>query len=72
MGTTFVTRTVRDTGADPAEVVRAFVVVDALARARDLAARAAGIRRFEPSELRAWLQRIGFADYEDTVTVFAG
>jgi SAM-dependent methyltransferase len=30
-----------------------------------LAARAAGIRRFEPSELRAWLQRIGFADYEE-------
>jgi SAM-dependent methyltransferase len=30
-----------------------------------LAARAAGIRRFEPAELRAWLQRIGFADYED-------
>jgi SAM-dependent methyltransferase len=30
-----------------------------------LAARTAGIRRFEPSELRAWLQRIGFADYED-------
>lgn len=30
-----------------------------------LAARAAGIRRFETSELRAWLQRIGFADYED-------
>ena len=30
-----------------------------------LTARAAGIRRFEPSELRAWLQRIGFADYED-------
>ena len=30
-----------------------------------LAARAAGIRRFEPSELRTWLQRIGFADYED-------
>jgi SAM-dependent methyltransferase len=30
-----------------------------------IAARAAGIRRFEPSELRAWLQRIGFADYED-------
>jgi SAM-dependent methyltransferase len=30
-----------------------------------LAARAAGIRRFDPSELRAWLQRIGFADYED-------
>lgn len=30
-----------------------------------VAARAAGIRRFEPSELRAWLQRIGFADYED-------
>ena len=30
-----------------------------------LAARAAGIRRFDPSELRAWLGRIGFADYED-------
>ena len=30
-----------------------------------LAARAAGIRRFEPSELRAWLQRIGFADFEE-------
>jgi SAM-dependent methyltransferase len=30
-----------------------------------LAARAAGIRRFAPSELRAWLQRIGFCDYED-------
>jgi SAM-dependent methyltransferase len=30
-----------------------------------LAARAAGIRRFETGELRAWLQRIGFADYED-------
>ncbi len=30
-----------------------------------LSARAAGIRRFDPSELRAWLQRIGFADYED-------
>jgi SAM-dependent methyltransferase len=30
-----------------------------------LAARAAGIRRFEPGELRAWLSRIGFADYED-------
>jgi SAM-dependent methyltransferase len=30
-----------------------------------IAARAAGIRRFDPSELRAWLQRIGFADYED-------
>ncbi|HUJ63491.1 MAG TPA: methyltransferase domain-containing protein [Kofleriaceae bacterium] len=30
-----------------------------------LAARVAGIRRFEPGELRAWLQRIGFADYED-------
>ena len=30
-----------------------------------IAARAAGIRRFEPAELRAWLQRIGFADYED-------
>ncbi|HET9621377.1 MAG TPA: class I SAM-dependent methyltransferase [Kofleriaceae bacterium] len=30
-----------------------------------IAARATGIRRFEPAELRAWLQRIGFADYED-------
>ena len=30
-----------------------------------LTARAAGIRRFEPGELRSWLQRIGFADYED-------
>jgi len=30
-----------------------------------LTARAAGIRRFEQTELRAWLQRIGFADYED-------
>src|SRR5439155_19664227 len=30
-----------------------------------LVARAAGIRRFDPGELRAWLQRIGFADYED-------
>ena len=28
-------------------------------------ARAAGIRRFQPSELRTWLQRIGFSDYED-------
>ena len=41
MGATFVTRTARDTGADPAEVVRAFVVVDALGGARTLAARAA-------------------------------
>ncbi len=30
-----------------------------------LAARAAGIRRFEPGELRAWLQRIGFSDFEE-------
>ncbi len=30
-----------------------------------LAARLAGIRRFEPPELRAWLSRLGFADYED-------
>ena len=30
-----------------------------------ITARAAGIRRFEPAELRAWLARIGFADYED-------
>lgn len=29
------------------------------------AARVAGIRRFEPPELRAWLSRIGFADYEE-------
>jgi SAM-dependent methyltransferase/uncharacterized protein YbaR (Trm112 family) len=28
-------------------------------------ARLAGIRRFDPPELRAWLSRIGFADYED-------
>jgi SAM-dependent methyltransferase len=28
-------------------------------------ARMAGIRRFEPVELRAWLSRIGFADYEE-------
>jgi SAM-dependent methyltransferase len=30
-----------------------------------LTARVAGIRRFDPSELRAWLSRIGFADYEE-------
>jgi SAM-dependent methyltransferase len=30
-----------------------------------LLARAAGIRRFEPAALRAWLGRIGFADYEE-------
>jgi ubiquinone/menaquinone biosynthesis C-methylase UbiE len=30
-----------------------------------LAARMAGIRRYEPPELRAWLSRIGFADYEE-------
>lgn len=29
------------------------------------ASRIAGIRRFDPLELRAWLSRIGFADYED-------
>lgn len=29
------------------------------------AARIAGIRRFEPLELRAWLSRVGFADYEE-------
>lgn len=28
-------------------------------------ARVAGIRRFDPPELRAWLSRIGFADYEE-------
>ncbi len=27
--------------------------------------RVAGIRRFAPAELRAWLSRIGFADYEE-------
>jgi len=30
-----------------------------------IAARAAGIRRFDPDELRAWLNRIGFADFEE-------
>jgi SAM-dependent methyltransferase len=30
-----------------------------------LSARVAGIRRFDPPELRAWLSRIGFADYEE-------
>ncbi len=30
-----------------------------------LTARVAGIRRFDPPELRAWLSRIGFADYEE-------
>jgi len=30
-----------------------------------VAARVAGIRRFDPAELRAWLSRIGFADYEE-------
>jgi SAM-dependent methyltransferase len=30
-----------------------------------LVARAAGIRRFKPEQLRAWLQRIGFAEYEE-------
>lgn len=30
-----------------------------------VAARVAGIRRFEPLELRAWLSRIGFIDYEE-------
>jgi SAM-dependent methyltransferase len=30
-----------------------------------VAARLAGIRRFEPSELRAWLSRIGFVEYEE-------
>lgn len=28
-------------------------------------ARVAGIRRFSPPELRSWLQRLGFAEYED-------
>lgn len=30
-----------------------------------MVARVAGIRRFDPPELRAWLSRIGFADYEE-------
>ena len=30
-----------------------------------LTARVAGIRRFELPELRAWLSRVGFADYEE-------
>ncbi len=30
-----------------------------------LASQVAGIRRFAPSELRAWLSRLGFADYEE-------
>jgi SAM-dependent methyltransferase len=30
-----------------------------------LAARVAGIRRFHTPELRAWLSRLGFADYEE-------
>jgi SAM-dependent methyltransferase len=29
------------------------------------ASRLTGIRRFDPQELRAWLSRIGFADYEE-------
>ncbi|HLU68083.1 MAG TPA: class I SAM-dependent methyltransferase [Kofleriaceae bacterium] len=30
-----------------------------------LTSRVAGIRRFDPPELRSWLSRIGFADYEE-------
>ena len=30
-----------------------------------IASQVAGIRRFAPSELRAWLSRLGFADYEE-------
>jgi SAM-dependent methyltransferase len=30
-----------------------------------LAARAAGIRRFEPDELRAWLARVGLGEFEE-------
>ncbi len=40
MGMTFVTRTSRETAAEPAEVVRAFVVIEALADAGALAAQA--------------------------------
>ena len=40
MGAAFVTRTVRESGASAADVVRAFVVVDALADARALAGQA--------------------------------
>ncbi|HET6612794.1 MAG TPA: methyltransferase domain-containing protein, partial [Kofleriaceae bacterium] len=29
------------------------------------ASKLAGIRRFDPPELRAWLSRLGFSDYED-------
>jgi SAM-dependent methyltransferase len=29
------------------------------------ASRIAGVRRFDPAELRAWLSRVGFADYEE-------
>lgn len=32
---------------------------------RRLVSSLAGIRRFDPGELRAWLSRIGFADYEE-------
>ena len=34
-------------------------------RAGRLAARLAGIRRFDPAELHAWLSRLGFAEYEE-------
>ena len=37
----------------------------AKSRTGKIAARLAGIRRFDPPELRAWLSRIGFADYEE-------
>lgn len=30
-----------------------------------ISSRVAGIRRFSPPELRAWLSRLGFADYEE-------
>ena len=40
MGTTFLTRTVRESGASAPEVTRAFVVIEALTDARILAARA--------------------------------
>ena len=52
MGATFITRTVRDTGAEAAEVVRAFVVVEALGGVRELAARATATPTASEAALR--------------------
>jgi len=49
------TRTVRDTGAEPADVVRAFVVVDALTAAASSAARAAALGAEDESRVLAAL-----------------